>query len=446
MTNSALKGIKHIVSLTILSLTFTSACIPIAFQGLPTPIGQTPPPTRGDLCNLLLSVGGTAADVQTCLNANSISDADKARLCAASAGLTDTQKETLKAGLIAQGVDPNTCNSLTPAPTSGPTAVGGTPTAGPTTGPTTGPTSQVGQEPSSEPTNVPSVSASPTSLFVSTPVPTSTSGTGGGGSNGGFGGGSGGSGGTAGTSTVTITKVSVGGTGEFTFTGNNGYTTTDITTTESGVGVAGTTRTLSRDNTATTITESLPPEGFVVTEIECSGLGEGTATLNLNTRSVLLGSNATIPDADIACTFTNTKLPTVTLTKVSNGGTGAFTFTGDNGFTSTNITTVSTGVGVAGTTRTLAAAGTSTTITESTIPDGFFLTGVSCSGLGFGGTATPDLVNNRVVLDTAATAAGSSIACTFTNSAADPNNVNINVNVLPAALPSIQANGSNVVP
>ena len=39
-------------------------------------------------------------------------------------------------------------------------------------------------------------------------------------------------------------------------------------------------------------------------------------------------------------------LPKVTVTKISNGGVGAFTFTGNNGWVSQDITTVTAGVGV----------------------------------------------------------------------------------------------------
>ena len=127
-----------------------------------------------------------------------------------------------------------------------------------------------------------------------------------------------------------------------------------------------------------------------------------------------LNAVATAPGNVVACTFTNTKLPTITLTKISNGGVGGFTFTGTNGWASQTITTITSGVGVAGATQTLSAAATATTITE-TIPPGYFLTAVSCSGLGSGGTATPNLSTGALDFDAAATAAGANITCTFTN-------------------------------
>ncbi len=120
----------------------------------------------------------------------------------------------------------------------------------------------------------------------------------------------------------------------------------------------------------------------------------------------------------IVCTITNTTSvvkPTVTVNKVSLGGTGTFSFSGTNGIGSHNIVTTTDSVPVAGTTYTLTTASTSTTITEGAPPAGYALQGISCSGLGSGGTATPNLANRQVVLNAAATANGSAITCTFTN-------------------------------
>jgi hypothetical protein len=58
-----------------------------------------------------------------------------------------------------------------------------------------------------------------------------------------------------------------------------------------------------------------------------------------------------------------------------------------------------------------------TTLTEAAPPAGFSLASISCSGLGAGGTATPNIAARTVTLDAAATAAGATIACTFTNAA-----------------------------
>jgi uncharacterized repeat protein (TIGR01451 family) len=110
----------------------------------------------------------------------------------------------------------------------------------------------------------------------------------------------------------------------------------------------------------------------------------------------------------------------ITITKVSNSGTGTFGFSGNNGFGTDSIITSTAGTAVTGTYKALTNAGTATTITETFPATGAWqVTNISCSGLGSGGTATPDLPNRTVVLNAAATAAGSNISCTFTNGIPD---------------------------
>nr|WP_298130059.1 hypothetical protein [uncultured Pseudoxanthomonas sp.] len=113
--------------------------------------------------------------------------------------------------------------------------------------------------------------------------------------------------------------------------------------------------------------------------------------------------------------------PTVTVRKVTTGGVGTFNFTGTNGYTATAVTTATAGTPVDGTTRTLTAAGVSTTLTEA-LTAGYRLTGISCTGLGTGGVATVGALpaagvagGGTVTLNAAATALGSNIVCTFTN-------------------------------
>ena len=103
------------------------------------------------------------------------------------------------------------------------------------------------------------------------------------------------------------------------------------------------------------------------------------------------------------------------LTKVSNGGTGAFGFSGNNGWTNQTITTTATGAGVAGASQTLAAAATATTIVEAS-PAGWNLVGVACTGMGAGGAVT--LGANSFTLNAAAVTNNSEIACTVTNAKA----------------------------
>ncbi|MBX9403909.1 DUF11 domain-containing protein [Lysobacter sp. BMK333-48F3] len=119
--------------------------------------------------------------------------------------------------------------------------------------------------------------------------------------------------------------------------------------------------------------------------------------------------------SEVSCVATNTRLPTVQAVKVTENGTGTFSFSGNNGIANHDITTTVAGTGVAGPVQVLTAANTATTLSEGPLPAGYLLGGISCTGLGAGGTASNDLANRSVTLDAAATASGSTIVCTFTN-------------------------------
>lgn len=212
---------------------------------------------------------------------------------------------------------------------------------------------------------------------------------------------------------VTLSKISNGGVGLFSFSGTNGFGTDTITTATAGVGVAGTTKILAAASTATTLTENVP-SGYIVTAASCSGLGSGgSATPNLTAGTILLDAAAVAPGANIACTYTDGKRPTVQVRKISNGAIGPFTYSGSNGFGSDTVTTTSSGVAASGAVKTLTAAATATTVTE-TVPAGYVLNAISCTGLGTG-AATPNLATATVTLNAAATAANNNVVCTFTN-------------------------------
>jgi hypothetical protein len=160
---------------------------------------------------------------------------------------------------------------------------------------------------------------------------------------------------------------------------------------------------------------------FVGNILDAAGVTIGL-NASLQGRALAFGGTVTTSSSTItvpaACAAPPPTPPTITVTKVSNGGVGAFSFSGNNGFATQTITTVATGVGVAGATQSLTAAGVSTTITESAPPAGYVLASITCSGMGAGGTATPAIAARSVTLDAAATAAGSATACTFTNTLA----------------------------
>jgi hypothetical protein len=156
---------------------------------------------------------------------------------------------------------------------------------------------------------------------------------------------------------------------------------------------------------------------FVGNILDAAGVAIGLSAA-VTGRALAFGgtvsTNASTITVPAACAATS---PTITITKVSTGGVGSFSFTGTNGFAPQTITTVTSGVGVSGAPQTLSAAGVATTLTEAAPPVGFTLASISCSGLGAGGTATPNIAARTVTLDAAATAAGATISCTFTNGA-----------------------------
>jgi uncharacterized repeat protein (TIGR01451 family) len=213
--------------------------------------------------------------------------------------------------------------------------------------------------------------------------------------------------------TLRITKISNGGVGAFTFTGDNGWTSQAITTVTAGTGVTGTVQTLAAASTVTTLTEAMPA-GYALAGAACTGLGTGgTVTPNPTTGTITLDAAATAAGSVIACTVTNNKLPTVAVRKISNGGVGAFNFSGDNGWGAQSVTTLTSGTGVTGTAKILTAASTITNIAE-TVPPGYVLSGISCAGTGAGNT-TNNLAAGSVQIGTLGTAPGAVIVCTFTN-------------------------------
>lgn len=224
--------------------------------------------------------------------------------------------------------------------------------------------------------------------------------------------------------TVTVKKVTQGYVGTSSFTGTNGLPATPTNIVTTAMNTAATTATPGAGLNAlvlpivpatdTVITEALPGAGYALTAISCSGLGAGgTANNNLTAGTVTLNPAAISAGSDVVCTFTNAKLPTLTISKISTGGVDTFGFTGNNGWLSQNITTLTQGVAATGSTQTLSAASTPTTITE-TMPAGYALNSVTCSGLN-GGNVTLNLAAGTATLDALATAPGNVLTCTFNN-------------------------------
>ncbi|QWP75617.1 DUF11 domain-containing protein [Lysobacter sp. K5869] len=163
---------------------------------------------------------------------------------------------------------------------------------------------------------------------------------------------------------------------------------------------------------AYTLAETNGPTGYTASQYSCV----------VNGAAAVVGNNLSLAAGDtVICTITNDDQPVhLTLTKVSNGGTGAFQFAGTNGIENQTITTTAAGgAGTSGTQQTLTAVATATRVTE-TVPAGWALTGANCTVTAPGGaaqsaTGTFDAATSSFNLSVQDTATGNAIACTFTN-------------------------------
>jgi hypothetical protein len=190
-------------------------------------------------------------------------------------------------------------------------------------------------------------------------------------------------------------------------TNSTTFAVTDGQTARVYMDVLSTSRTL-------TIVESSTTGWDTTASISCSNVrGTPTITTNGTTRTITVALSQA--NSAAACTITNTRPTTLQITKVTTGNVGTFNFTGTagSGWTSQNITTTVAGTGVAGTRQTLTSS-FATTITEGAVA-GYRMSNVSCTGLGAGGTVTPNYTNRTFAFDAAALAPGSDISCTVTN-------------------------------
>lgn len=210
-------------------------------------------------------------------------------------------------------------------------------------------------------------------------------------------------------SDIEIRKESIGATGTYAFAADQGIGAFNLDTSQNNP--ANSAQYPLQDNSQPiTITETLPPGTRLETRcvdqygnIVPSAQNDGTLTIAASD----YGANQ-----KLVCTFTNTRQPSVQVGKISEGGTGTFNFTGDNGIAAHAVTTAAEGVEADGPVQLLSEPGAVTTLTEVD-PGDFALSDVYCDGLGQGGRYT--VAGRSVRFDEAATAAGAAIKCIFTN-------------------------------
>ena len=225
---------------------------------------------------------------------------------------------------------------------------------------------------------------------------------------------------------VTVSKISNGGTGDFSFSGNNGFDATTITTVSPGTAVSSAADALTAVSTATTVTEATDANE-ALSNISCTGLGSGSASVNLGARSVTLSSAAIVLNAEINCTFVNNRIPTLRVQKVTTGGTGGpFSFTQTNLVSTPAAITTSvanTATPASPTSIRVNAMGTAVTLTE-TVASGFVLSGASCTDANSAVTGNTgsfgNLSGNTLTIPAARVVAGAEFICIFTNAVVQP--------------------------
>ena len=212
------------------------------------------------------------------------------------------------------------------------------------------------------------------------------------------------------TGSLTITKISLGGTGVFPYTSTGGLPSPaaagggfSITTATAGVGVSATFNNVPTGSYSVTETVASLPAGFSLTDLTCTGGGANTSTA---------GAVATIgldENESITCTYTNTKSGSITVTKVTAPASDpqdfAFTTTG-TGLSNFSLDTDA-GDATYSNTRTFNdLAPGSYTVTEGAAT-GWALTALSCTTGGSTVLATG--------VSTITLPAGGNVTCTYTN-------------------------------
>ena len=236
---------------------------------------------------------------------------------------------------------------------------------------------------------------------------------------------------TASQPTVSIQKISTGGTGTFSFSATNlSSSPGSISTFTSGTATPATPTSIGVVSTgvAVTITETSLPSGYTLTGAQCTD-ANATITGNSGSFGSVSGNTVTIPAsaivsfADINCIFTNTRA-VVRVAKISEGGTGTFSFSDSNLQGSINaITTTSadTSTPSPNSPRNISNLNNPVSISE-TVASGFALTSASCVDANAaitGNTGTiGTLSGNTLTIPTANIKAGADFTCTFTNTRA----------------------------
>ncbi|MCB0137906.1 MAG: DUF11 domain-containing protein [Caldilineaceae bacterium] len=180
-----------------------------------------------------------------------------------------------------------------------------------------------------------------------------------------------------------------------------------------------------------TLTETVA-SGYAISSASCTDTNSAV-TGNTGSFGTLSGTTLTIPASRVVagakfdCIVTNRKIPTVSLQKITLGGSGGpFTFAATNLASSpSGITTTATGTAAPASPTAIAVTtnGTDVTITE-TIASGYFISGATCTDANAAITGNTgsigSLSGSTLTIPGAAVVDGADFRCTFTNTLAVP--------------------------
>ncbi|MBI4884975.1 MAG: hypothetical protein HY826_13070, partial [Actinobacteria bacterium] len=218
--------------------------------------------------------------------------------------------------------------------------------------------------------------------------------------------------------TVAIAKTTVGGVGAFDYTMTNlSAASTTVTTTVAGTPATSPTFTATAVGTAVTVTETVPVgwrfDTASCTDANMAVTGNPASFGTVGATAITIAAGNVRAGSVITCSFTNTKLARLTITKTAVGGGGAFDYTTTGGLPPT-FTLNPTAIASDSLSFPDLAPGTFT-VTESGIAGSFRLADITCTNLAGGAPGTTFTTSPTTGLLTVNLAAGADFACTYTN-------------------------------
>ena len=235
---------------------------------------------------------------------------------------------------------------------------------------------------------------------------------------------------------LTVRKISVAGTGSFTFNGTaanaNGFSTDSsyaLTTTTAGAAVSGSVVNLTASNTLTEVKETVPAT-WVLSSASCVDNNAGItgnpasfgslsgATLQIAAANVLVGS-------DLVCTFTNAPAPTLTVTQkavviapATFNPPETFGYTGNNGWIPQQNSSAILNTVTKGATQILSSVNLATTLAVAvpTVETGWKIASIKCmdTNAAFSGNPASILASsttNTVTISANYVVANASLQC-----------------------------------